>query len=134
MAKKNNEMSGWVGWIGFASFMLLLGGTFSLIAGFVALFKEDVVYHSATNAVWIFDYSQWGWIHMLAGALALLAAGSLMSGQMYGRIVAVLIALLSAVANLAFVPVYPIWSSLIILVDIMVIFAVTVHGGDLREE
>ncbi|MBX4201572.1 hypothetical protein KW803_01590 [Candidatus Saccharibacteria bacterium] len=134
MAKTNNEVSGWVGWIGFASFMLLLGGAFSLIAGFVALFKDTVVYHSASNTAWVLDYTQWGWIHMLAGILAIVAAGSLMSGHMYGRIVAVLIALLSAVANLAFIPVYPIWSTLIILIDIMVIFAVTVHGGELKDQ
>jgi len=134
MAKKNDEMTGWVGWIGFASFMLLLGGAFSFIAGFVALFKDEVVYNAATNTAWVLDYSQWGWIHMLAGALALLAAGSLMSGHMYGRIIAVLVALLSAVANMAFVPIYPFWSIMIIVIDVLVIWAVTVHGGELRDE
>jgi hypothetical protein len=56
-----------------------------------------------------------------------------MSGNMYGRVFAVIIALLSAVANMAFVPVYPIWSLLIITVDILVIWAVTVHGGELKD-
>jgi hypothetical protein len=132
MARSNNEMSGWVGWIGFASFMLLLSGAFALMAGFVALFKDDVVYHAATNTAWILDYTQWGWVHIIAGVLAILAAGSLMSGNMYGRVFAVLIALLSAVANMAFVPVYPVWSLLIITVDILVIWAVTVHGSEVR--
>ncbi len=134
MAKNNKEVTGWVGWVGFASFMLLLGGTFALIAGFVALFKDEVVYHAATNSVWVLDYTQWGWAHMILGLLAILAAGSLMAGHMYGRIVAVLVAFLSAVANMAFVPVYPFWSIMIIVIDLLVIWAVTVHGGELREE
>ena len=133
MAKNSNEMSGWVGWIGFASFMLLLGGAFALMAGFVALFKDQVVYHAATNTTWILDYTQWGWVHIIAGSLAIIAAGSLMSGNLYGRTFAVLIALLSAVANMAFVPVYPVWSILIITIDILVIWAVTVHGGELKD-
>jgi hypothetical protein len=132
MAKSNNEMSGWVGWIGFASFMLLLMGAFSVIAGFVALFKDDVVYHSATNSTWILDYTQWGWVHILAGVLAILAAGSLMSGNMFGRITAVVVAMLSAIANMAFVPVYPIWSILVITINILVIWAVTVHGNEMK--
>ena len=133
MARKSNEVSGWVGWIGFASFMLLLGGVFAVLAGIVALFKDTTVYHSATNSVWVLDYTQWGWIHIIAGVLAILAAGSLMAGNMYGRVFAVVIALLSAFANMAFVPVYPLWSLLIITIDILVIYAVTVHGGELKE-
>lgn len=130
---KNNEVSGWVGWIGFASFMLLLGGVFALLAGFVALFKETVVYHAPSSTAWVLTYHQWGWTHIILGILAILAAGSLMAGNMYGRIFAVLIALLSAFANMAFVPVYPVWSIMIIVVDILVIYAVTVHGGELKE-
>ena len=134
MAKNNDVMSGWVGWVGFASFMLMLGGFFSGLAGFVALFKHDVVYHAATNTVWILSYTQWGWIHIFAGALAILAAGSLMAGHLYGRMFAVLIALISAFANMAFVPVYPFWSITIIVIDILVIYAVTVHGKELRQD
>jgi hypothetical protein len=133
MAKQNNQMTGWVGWIGFASFMLLLGGAFSIIAGFVALTKETVVYHAASNNTWVLNYDQWGWIHILAGVLLILAAGSLMSGSAFGRIVAVVVAFLSAVANMAFIPVYPFWSIMVITIDLLVIWAVTVHGSELKD-
>lgn len=130
---KNSQVSGWVGWIGFAGFMLMLGGFFAIIAGFAALFKTDVVYHSAaSSSVWVLDYSQWGWIHILGGLLALGAAGSLAAGHIYGRTIAVIVALLSATANMAFVPVYPVWSILVIVIDLLVIFAVTVHGKDIQ--
>jgi hypothetical protein len=132
MAKRNSEMTGWVGWIGFASLMLTLAGFFHILAGIVALFKDDVFVTAHSN-VWVLDYSQWGWIHILGGILALLAAGSLASGQMFGRIFAVLVALASAVASMAFVPVYPIWSIMIVAVDILVIWAVIAHGTEVRE-
>lgn len=131
---KNNEVSGMVGWVGFASFMLYLAGTFSLIAGFVALFKHTAVYHAATNTLWILDYSQWGWVHIIAGILAIVAAGSLMTGHMYGRIIAVLVALASAVVNMAFVPIYPIWSVIVIVIDILIIYSVVVHAGELKQD
>lgn len=50
MAKQSKEVTGWVGWIGFASLMLMLAGVFHIIAGFVALFQEDV-YVAAPNAL-----------------------------------------------------------------------------------
>lgn len=133
MAKKsNNEVTGWVGWIGFASFMLLLMGTFHMIAGFVALLKDEVYVIGEEN-LWILDYTQWGWVHVIGGILAITAALSLMQGHMYGRVIAVLVAGASAIVNMAFIPVYPLWSILIVTIDILVIYAVTVHGSELQE-
>lgn len=132
MAKQSKEVTGWVGWIGFASLMLMLAGVFHIIAGFVALFQEDV-YVAAPNALWVFDYSQWGWIHILGGFLALVASGSLMQGKGFGRTIAILVAMASAIANMAFVPVYPVWSLMIIVIDVLVIWAVAVHGGEMKE-
>ena len=132
MSKNNNGESGWLGWVGFASIMLLLMGVFSFLAGFVALFKDTVVY-GANGATWVLSYTQWGWVHMLAGLLALLAATSLASGHMYGRIIAIMVALVSAVVNMAFIPVYPFWSIMVVVIDVMVIYAVAVHAGELKE-
>lgn len=132
MAKNNKEVTGWVGWIGFASFMLMLAGFFHIIAGFVALFT-DTVYLIGESNIWALDYTQWGWIHILGGVLAIWASTSLASGKAFGRTVAVWVALVSALANMAFVPIYPIWSLLIITVDILVIYAVIVHGGELKD-
>lgn len=113
--------------------MLLLGGSFSLLSGFVALFKDGVVFTNFTDTIWVLTYNQWGWIHMLIGILAILAAGSLATGQMYGRVIAVTVAFISAIANMAFVPMYPFWSIMIILIDIMIIYGVIVHAGELKQ-
>jgi hypothetical protein len=133
MAKNTNTESGWTGWIGFASLMLAIAGIFHMIAGFVALFQEDV-YALTPNYLFVFDYSQWGWIHIFGGLLAFIAAGSLAQGHMYGRIVAVLVAMSSVVVNMAFVPIYPIWSLMMVVVGILVIWAVMVHGKELKED
>src|SRR5690606_22220403 len=132
MAKQNSVESGWTGWIGFAAILLGLAGVFHIIAGSVALFQQDV-YTITPNAVWLFDYSQWGWVHIIAGVLALLAASSLAQGHMYGRIVAVWFAVGSVIANMAFVPVAPVWSLLMITLGVLVIWAVTVHGKELKQ-
>lgn len=131
MSARTKMTNGWYGWIGFASLMLILAGMFHLVAGFVGLFQDDI-YVTGGAHLWVFDYSQWGWVHMAGGALAILAGLSLAAGHMYGRVFAVLVALASAVANMAFVPVYPIWSLMIVTIDVLVIWAVIAHGSDLK--
>lgn len=133
MAKNTNEVSGWVGWIGFASIMLVFGGIVSMLVGFVALFKDGVVFTNFNDNIWILNYTQWGWIHMLLGVIAVLVAASLISGNMLGRTLAVVIALVSAVANMAFIPIYPFWAITIIVIDVLVMYAVVAHGGELKE-
>lgn len=129
---RKSEATGWVGWIMFASFMMLLLGLMHIIAGTAALFKEEI-FVSAPNFVWILDYTQWGWAHILGGIIIILAAGSLMQGSYFGRTVAVIVAGASALVNMAFIPIYPIWSTIMTAVCVLVIWAVIVHGDELRE-
>lgn len=131
MAKNTNEVSGWVGWIGFATAMLYLVGFFHLVAGLAAL-VNDKVYVLTDQALWLFDTTQWGWVHVIGGLIIVAAASSLLKGNAFGRTVAVIAALASAVANMAFMPVYPLWSILMITVSILVIFAVVKHGAELK--
>lgn len=133
MTKQMYTESGWMGWIGFAAIMLVIIGIFHMIAGFIALFQNDV-YVNAGGSVWILDYSQWGWVHIIGGLLTFLAAGSLVQGNMYGRIIAVIVAMVSVIANMAFVPIYPIWSLMMATIGVLVIWAVVVHGKELKED
>lgn len=133
MAQKNQEVTGWVGWIAFASLMLYISGFFSIFTGFVALFRHTAFYSSASNTFYVLNYTQWGWIHIGVGLLAIIAGASLVKGNYFGRTVAVVLATLSLMANMAFVPVYPIWSIMIIVVDVLVLYAVTVHGREVKK-
>ena len=130
MASKNN--TDWTGWVVFASVLMIVAGFFHVIAGLVGLFKNDI-YVVAPQSTWLLSYTAWGWAHMIWGLLAIWAGSSLMKGNMFGRIVAVMVAVSSALVSLAFVPVYPIWSILIIVLDICIIYAVTVHGKEMQE-
>ena len=38
----------------------------------------------------------------------------------------------SALANLAFLGAFPVWSVMIIALDVIVIYAIVVHGGELE--
>ena len=133
MAKDNNNVTGWVGWVYFAAFMVLLAGIFQLISGFAALLNPD--YFKVVNgALLVFDLTTWGWIHLLLGIALLCVGTALFSGKTWARVIAVILAMLNLLAQFAFLSEYPIWSVVIIAVDVLVIYALTVHGREVRED
>ena len=132
MVKKQNNVSGWVGWIAFASFMMILGGIFQFIVGLTAILN-DKFYFLVSNYIFTWDISVWGWIHVLVSLVVIMAGFALLNGQMWARIIGVVIAGASMLVNVAWIPYYPIWSLLIIVVDLLIIYALIVHGDELAE-
>jgi hypothetical protein len=132
MATKDNNVSGWVGWIFFAGFMMILLGAFQAIAGLTALLKDTWLVVGEQNLL-VLDFTTWGWIHLILGVVVLIAGFSVMQGRTWARILGVIFAGLVVVSNLAYISAYPLWSVLTITVAVLVIFALTVHGGELKE-
>ena len=127
------EPSGWaVGLILFAGIMMIIAGVFQAVQGLVAIFENEF-YVATRSYLFQFDATTWGWIHLLIGLLVAFAGWGLLSGRTWARTVAIILAVLSAIANFLFIPYYPFWSLLIITLDIFVIWAVAAHGGRLRE-
>jgi hypothetical protein len=67
------------------------------------------------------------------GIIVLCAGVSLFKGSTWARIVGVIAALLSFVAQFAFVSAYPIWSVTAMVISLLVIYALTVHGAEAKE-
>jgi hypothetical protein len=126
--------TGWVGWIAFAGMMLLLLGMFHAFQGLVALFNDEYYAVGSNGLVVHVDYTTWGWVHLLGGILIVLAGAGLLAGQMWARVVGVLMAFTSALINVAFLAALPIWSTIMITIDVLVIWAITVHGREMRYE
>lgn len=129
MATNNNNVSGWVGWVYFAGFMMLITGVLQMISGLVGLLNNKF-YLAANGHLLVFNYVTWGWVELLLGLFVLLAGSAVLNGHMWGRVVAVILAVSSFVANFAFVSVYPVWSVIVMIVNVLIIYAITVHGSE----
>ena len=113
----------------FAGVMMIVTAVFNGIEGLVALFRNEV-YVVAPRYVFAFDLTTWGWVHLLVAVIVGIAGVGVMSGQLWGRIVGIAFALLSMIANFLFIPYYPVWSLLIITLDVFVIWALCVYTRD----
>ena len=126
------ERTGWTGWITFAGVMMIIGGALNLFYGIIAAVNDTwVVWTNRADVV--LDVSQWGWVHIILGAIVLLSGVGVFSGNILARTVGVIVASVSLVVNFFFIPVYPIWSLIVITIDVLVIWALTAHGREMRE-
>jgi hypothetical protein len=122
-----------VGWTTFAGIMMIMIGVFHAIAGLSGILKDDF-YAVLPNYVLKLDATTWGWTHLIGGIVVVLAGSGVFKGAVWARTVGVIIAAVSALVSFAWIPLYPIWSFVLIAIDVTIIWALTVHGRDITME
>jgi hypothetical protein len=120
------------GWVFFAAIMMVIGGILGAIQGLSAIIKSGY-YAIPPNYFISVNAKSWGWTHLILGIVVCLAGFALLRGAMWARVLGIILAGLSLIANFAFIPVYPFWAMLIIAVDVLVIWALAAHGRVLAE-
>lgn len=123
---------GFSSWAWFAGGLLGLVGLFQVMAGIMALAKSSYYTVPARSLLVDTSYATWGWVHLILGLVALGAAGGLVFGSMVARVIGIALCVLSAIVNLAFIPAAPFAATLVLSLDVFVIYAITVHGGEPR--
>lgn len=124
--------SPWVGWIAFAGVIMVMLGSFHVVQGLVALFNSDYYLVRSSGLVVNVDFTAWGWVHLIGGIITVFAGFGVFTGQVWARSVGVIVAMGSALLNVGFLAAYPLWSLLMIALDVVVILALTVHGSDIK--
>jgi len=116
------------GGVVFAAAIMIVIGVFQAIEGLVAIFDDDW-YVVTRHYTFDLDVTAYGWIHLILGIVILLAGCALFAGKVWGGVLAIFLAILSAIANFFFIPYYPFWSITIIALCIWVIWSVTRPGA-----
>jgi hypothetical protein len=127
------ERTGWVGWVYFAGIMMVIVGVLQATYGLVALLNDDWVLWGNGNAVFL-DISVWGWVHLVIGIVVFLSGVGVMAGNVLARAVGVLVAAVSLISAFLALPLYPVWSIVVIAIDVLVIWALTAHGDEVRSD
>jgi hypothetical protein len=110
--------------------MMMIIGFWQALAGIAAI-GQDKVYAATPEYIYAFDVTGWGWIHLLLGILIVCAGVAVFMGSTWARVVAIVLASLSMIANFAFVPHYPVWSLTIIALDAAVIWALATYRREI---
>ena len=133
MATQTNNASGWVGWVYFAGFLMLARAVIQGIFGFTALMKSNFYLVTKDHLI-VANYTAWGWTHLVLGLVLLTAGISVLNGGTWGRIIGVIVTTISLVVNLLFIPAYPLWSIAALVVDVLILYALLVHGAEAKTD
>ncbi|MER5437514.1 hypothetical protein [Streptomyces sp. NPDC002790] len=116
-----------VGGVVFAAFVMGIIGAFHAIAGLAAVLNDNFT-QAQNDYAYDFDVNARGWVQMITGVIVFAAAVSLFSGRTWARIVVMTIAAMSALENFFFTPYQPVWSAILIALDILVIWSLAMYG------
>ena len=133
LAAYGEPVSGWVGWVIFAAVFMVTVGALNVIQGLAALFRDNTFWVTGNGDVVTFNITTWGWIHLIFGALLILVGILLMRGSAFARVVGIFLVALNMMAQFGFATLYPFWSLIIIAIEVAVIYALVVHGGELKQ-
>ena len=128
---RRTHPTAWVGYIVFAASMMLLAGCFHAIAGLVAIFKDSYYAVPKSGLIVSVDYTAWGWFHLILGIVVAGAGAAIIAGKTWARIVGVIVAMFSALVNITFLSASPVWATIMIAIDVLAIWALTVHGEEM---
>jgi hypothetical protein len=125
------QPTGWIGWIAFAGIMMMILGALQAVYGLVALLNDTWVVWGNGDAVLV-DITVWGWIHLVIGVVVVLAGLGVLTGNLLARTIGVLVAGVSLIASFLALPLYPVWSLVVITLDVLVIWALVAHGSEMK--
>ncbi|MFI2433166.1 hypothetical protein [Streptomyces sp. NPDC018693] len=121
--QRPGRTDGWgAGGVVFAGVLMLCNGVLAVFQGIAAI-AEDDVYGRVGSYVYELNLTGWGWIHVILGAVVAATGAGLLRDAAWARFTGILLAALSLVAQFLFLPYLPLWSLVVMAIDVFVIWA-----------
>jgi len=124
--------SGWAGLVFFAGVLLIVTGAVNVIEGIAALVSHQSVV-LVEGGLYLLNLTAWGWTLLIFGIVMLVVGIGLFTGQQWARITAIVIVGLHAIAQVLWIGAYPIWSIVMLALDVVVLYALTAHWTDAKQ-
>jgi hypothetical protein len=118
------------GWATFVAVYLLVVGSLNVIWGIAALANKS--YFTAEGLLWS-SLNTWGWVAIIVGAIQILGSGLVAARRAGGAVIAGFLAFFGIMLNFLSVGAYPVWSVILLVIDALIIWAVTVHSDEFVE-
>jgi hypothetical protein len=121
----------WTGWIAFAGWLMVIIGSIDAFEGLIAILRGHY-YVVGSQQVIVFDTKTWGWITLLWGALVALVGLGLLSGSGWARWTAIVIGVLSFIAQLGFLGATPyvLWGLTVLSLTVVVLYVLIVRWDE----
>ncbi|MGO8961006.1 MAG: hypothetical protein ACLQFR_27095 [Streptosporangiaceae bacterium] len=112
-----------------AAWLMIIGGIWSFFLGLAVVIRKAYFTsqpnYAAVSSHYAFNWNLtgWGWANLILGIVVVAAGGCVLLGQTWARVTGIVLAVISAVGTFLFLPYYPIWSIVVIAIDVFIIWA-----------
>jgi hypothetical protein len=108
-----------------AATLMILSGLWGFFIGITGVLSGG--FYARVPATYTFSLSPYGWglVQAIIGGVVFCAGVCLLLGMMWARVVGITLAVISGLANFLFLPHYPVWSIIMIALDVIIIWALT---------
>jgi hypothetical protein len=111
-----------------AGVLMILGGAWGFLTGLAVIIKKAFFVPVSNTYAYHWNVTDWGWTHLALGVVVFAAGVCVLLGMTWARVVGVILATLSAIASFMFLPYYPIWSIILVAIDVYIIWALVSAG------
>ncbi len=120
------------GWLVFAAVIIFIAGFHNIIYGIAALRKYAVLI-TANDTVIYQDLDFWGWLLLCMGIVQIGTAAAVITGKQWARWLGIAMCGINAIAQLAFLAIFPGWSLVLIGLDVLAIYGLTRYDAPPRD-
>jgi hypothetical protein len=115
------------GWAIFVAVYLMIAGVLNIVWGIAALANKS--YFVSGGLLWS-ELNTWGWVAIILGAVQMLGAALVAARNAAGALIAGFLAFCGILLNFLSIGAYPVWSAILLVIDALVIWGVTVHADE----
>jgi hypothetical protein len=119
---------GRAGFTWLAAVLMIFSGLVTFFYGIVGIIHGSF-FLTQNNYIFYFSPRGRGIVDLILGAVIFAAGVSLLLGMLWARIVGVVLAVLTGIYNFMIIPWYPVWSILIIALNVFIVWALLTGGG-----
>ena len=117
------------GWVLFAGIMLGLGGILKIFDAIWAFSYHGVLPSNLEAAIFGHSLVTYGWIDVIVAAILLISAVAVVAGSNLARWIGITAAAIAGISAIYWMPFYPVWAFVYMLLAFLVIYALAVYGG-----
>ena len=113
------------GWLTFASIMLVIAGIGNFIWGITAVARDKLL----INRLLFANLTFWGIVFMVLGVFLVAAGIAVLNEAQWARLFGIIFCSCSIVFYLLVIWAYPVWSVLVIAIDVLIIYGLAEYGA-----
>ena len=117
------------GVVTFAGVLFLVAAFFNAVDGLVALADPGQFFVTEDEVV-ITNYDAFGIVLLVIAGFQFLIGWGILALQRWAQVVGIIVVILNAIAQLAHFTHYPAWSVIILILDAVIIYALTVYSDE----